>query len=394
MKADKKDNLLLERLGTVPSYMTLSIEDMTSIVESFANVFKSILSSVKLLTSTLMLNLKVISASFRKDKEGIKAAYASFETKREKIRGEMDDNLKYFKKFYQDDGVDSLGGFGPKVLVFAASPLLFLNLKSTDKYSKGDKEKKAAKELEAQKNPKEKDPKGATQRVKIALDFFEFGKENISENVALPQASISPNTQNIPKQAVEEARKLSEIASSYVENERENADKILENLSGRLAAIKKIIDAKDFESLVSAIDEANRLGMKISNAGMKQAYDKISKELQLQSTNDPEAFKKAVDEMRKKSTELKSLNDLDAANKFVFGLTKSNFQVSLMRSYDDLLSAAKQSMQLPIDNETKENLSKTDIGKKYLSVINNFEVSLETGKKEAETIKKSFKDVA
>lgn len=374
--------------------MTLSIEDMTSIVESFANVFKSILSSVKLLTSTLMLNLKVISASFRKDKEGIKAAYASFETKREKIRGEMDDNLKYFKKFYQDDGVDSLGGFGPKVLVFAASPLLFLNLKSTDKYSKGDKEKKAAKELEAQKNPKEKDPKGATQRVKIALDFFEFGKENISENVALPQASISPNTQNIPKQAVEEARKLSEIASSYVENERENADKILENLSGRLAAIKKIIDAKDFESLVSAIDEANRLGMKISNAGMKQAYDKISKELQLQSTNDPEAFKKAVDEMRKKSTELKSLNDLDAANKFVFGLTKSNFQVSLMRSYDDLLSAAKQSMQLPIDNETKENLSKTDIGKKYLSVINNFEVSLETGKKEAETIKKSFKDVA
>ena len=64
-----------------------------------------------------------------------------------------------------------------------------------------------------------------------------------------------------------------------------------------------------------------------------------------------------------------------------------------MRSYDDLLLAAKQSMQLPIDDETKENLSKTDIGKKYLSIINNFEVSLETGKKEAETIKKSFKDV-
>ena len=373
--------------------MTLSIEDMTSIVESFANVFKSILSSVKLLTSTLMLNLKVISASFRKDKEGIKAAYASFETKREKIRGEMDDNLKYFKKFYQDDGVDSLGGFGPKVLVFAASPLLFFTLKSTDKYSEADKKKKAAKELADLKNPKEKDPKGATQRVKIALDFFEFGKENISENVVLPQASISPNVPNVPKQAIEEAKKLSEIASSYVENERENADKILKNLSGRLAAIKKIIDAKDFESLVSAIDEANRLGMKISNAGMKQAYDKISKELQLQSTNDPEAFKKAVDEMRKKSTELKSLNDLDAANKFVFGLTKSNFQVNLMRSYDDLLLAAKQSMQLPIDDETKENLSKTDIGKKYLSIINNFEVSLETGKKEAETIKKSFKDV-
>ena len=212
----------------------------------------------------------------------------------------------------------------------------------------------------------------------------------------MPQASISPyvpNVPNVPKQAIEEAKKLSEIASSYVENERENADKILKNLSGRLAAIKKIIDAKDFESLVSAIDEANRLGMKISNAGMKQAYDKISKELQLQSTNDPEAFKKAVDEMRKKSTELKSLNDLDAANKFVFGLTKSNFQVNLMRSYDDLLLAAKQSMQLPIDDETKENLSKTDIGKKYLSIINNFEVSLETGKKEAETIKKSFKDV-
>lgn len=372
--------------------MTLSIEDMTSVVESFANVFKSILSSVKLLTSTLTLNLKVISASFRKDKEDIKAAYASFETKREKIRVEMDSNLKYFKKFYQDDGVDSLGGFGPKVLVFAASPLLFFNLKSTDKRTNDEDEyeKKAAKKLEAQKNLKKKDLKSVTQRVKIALDFFEFGKENISENVALPQTSISPN---VPKQAVEEARKLSEIASSYVENERENADKILENLSGRLASIKKIIDAKDFESLVPAIDEANRLGMKISNVGMKQAYDKISKELQLQSTNDPKAFKKAVDEMRKKSTELKSLNDLDAANKFVFGLTKSNFQVNLMRSYDDLLLAAKQSMQLPIDNETKENLSKTDIGKKYLSIINNFEVSLETGKKESETIKKSFKDV-
>ena len=390
MKADKKDNLLLERLGTVPSYMTLSIEDMTSIVESFANVFKSIWSSLKLLTSTLTLNLKVISASLRRNKEDTKAAYASFETERGKIRDEMDDNLKYFKKFYQDDGVDSLGGFGPKVLVFAASPLLFFTLKSTDKYSEADKKKKAAKELADLKNPKEKDPKGATQRVKIALDFFEFGKENISENVVLPQASISPN---VSKQAVEEAKKLSEIASLYVENERKNADKILKNLSGRLAAIKKIIDAKDPESLVSAIDEANRLGMKVSNAGMKQAYDKILKELQSQSTNDPETFKKAVDEMRKKSPELKSLNDLDAANKFVFGLTKSNFQVSLMKSYDDLLLAAKQSMQLPIDDETKENLSKTDIGKKYLSVINNFEISLETGKKEAETIKKSFKDV-
>lgn len=385
MKLDKKDNLLLERLGTVPSYMTLSIEDMTNIVESFANVFKSIWSSLKLLTSTLTLNLKVISASLRRNKEDTKAAYASFETERGKIRDEMDDNLKYFKKFYQDDGVDSLGGFGPKILVFAASPLLFVNLKSTDEYSATAKNKKSAEERDALNDPK--NTKGATPRVKMALDFFEFGKENISENVTLPQAS------SVPKQAVEEARKLSEIASSYVENEKKNADKILENLSDRLAAIKKIIEAKDPESLVSAIDEANRLGMKVSNAGMKQAYDKISKELQLQSTNDPETFKKAVDEMRKKSAELKSLNDLDAANKFVFGLTKSNFQVSLMRSYDDLLLAAKQSMQLPIDDETKENLSKTDIGKKYLSVINNFEISLETGKKEAETIKKSFKDI-
>lgn len=368
--------------------MTLSIEDMTNIVESFANVFKSIWSSLKLLTSTLTLNLKVISASLRRNKEDIKAAYASFETERGKIRDEMDDNLKYFKKFYQDDGVDSLGGFGPKILVFAASPLLFVNLKSTDKYSATSKNKKSTEELADLKDPKSpKDTKGATPRVKIALDFFEFGKENISENVTLPQTS------SVPKQAVEEARKLSEIASLYVENEKKNADKILENLSDRLAAIKKIIEAKDPESLVSAIDEANRLGMKVSNAGMKQAYDKISKELQLQSTNDPETFKKAVDEMRKKSAELKSLNDLDAANKFVFGLTKSNFQVSLMRSYDDLLLAAKQSMQLPIDDETKENLSKTDIGKKYLSVINNFEISLETGKKEAETIKKSFKDI-
>jgi len=385
VKLDKKDNLLLERLGTVPSYMTLSIEDMTNIVESFANVFKSIWSSLKLLTSTLTLNLKVISASLRRNKEDTKAAYASFETERGKIRGEMDDNLKYFKKFYQDDGVDSLGGFGPKILVFAASPLLFVNLKSTDKYSATAKKKKSDDDDDALKDPK--NTKGATPRVKMALDFFEFGKENISENVTLPQAS------SVPKQAVEEARKLSEIASLYVENEKKNADKILENLSDRLAAIKKIIEAKDPESLVSAIDEANRLGMKVSNAGMKQAYDKISKELQLQSTNDPETFKKAVDEMRKKSAELKSLNDLDAANKFVFGLTKSNFQVSLMKSYDDFLLAAKQSMQLPIDDETKENLSKTDIGKKYLSVINNFEISLETGKKEAETIKKSFKDI-
>jgi len=368
--------------------MTLSIEDMTSIVESFANVFKSIWSSLKLLTSTLTLNLKVISASLRRNKEDTKAAYASFETERRKIRDKMDDNLKYFKKFYQDDGVDSLGGFGPKILVFAASPLLFVNLKSTDKYSATAKKKKSDDDDDALKDPK--NTKGATPRVKMALDFFEFGKENISENVTLPQTSSSPN---VPKQAIEEARKLSEIASSYVENEKKNADKILENLSDRLAAIKKIIEAKDPESLVSAIDEANRLEMKVSNAGMKQAYDKISKELQLQSINDPETFKKAVDEMRKKSAELKSLNDLDAANKFVFGLTKSNFQVSLMRSYDDLLLAAKQSMQLPIDDETKENLSKTDIGKKYLSVINNFEISLETGKKEAETIKKSFKDI-
>ena len=105
--------------------MQITQEEMETIYGSFFNIFKTMWSSIKLLSSTLALNLKVITYSAFRDKKRINDAFATFAVARAKYDNEMVKNLEYFRKSYSDSRLDTLGGFGPKLLAFAANPLLF-----------------------------------------------------------------------------------------------------------------------------------------------------------------------------------------------------------------------------------------------------------------------------
>ena len=56
----QKDDKKLLKESSYPSYMVFSIDEMEDIFKSFANIFKSVWSSIKLLSNTLLLNLKLI----------------------------------------------------------------------------------------------------------------------------------------------------------------------------------------------------------------------------------------------------------------------------------------------------------------------------------------------
>ena len=375
-------SLLLE--STMPSYMTLSLDEMSSIFESFVNIFKTIWSSVKLLTNTLVLNMKVVAGSITNDREAIKEAFDDFEEDRREYDKEMTDNLKYFKKYYVESRFDTLGGFGPKVLAFAANPLLFVSSEvSAATVSRGT----------LYTGPEISGPSASTKvasgaakitpRLKAALDFFEYDASRLSE-AAVPQLKLS-------NQAIEEMRELQSVARNFIDDERLRANEMLKMLSGRMSSIKKVVESKTFDELLEAIKEAERNGIKMFGSDVKSSRDKIQAEFERQIKQDPEKFKEAVKLMRQKAPEITDKDDLEVALKFVFGVTKSSVQRQLMDSYDKFLQDAKASMKLPIDASTQDQLRGSELGKEYLTMLKNFESDLETGKKQAEQVKKNFK---
>ena len=67
---------------------------------------------------------------------------------------------------------------------------------------------------------------------------------------------------------------------------------------------------------------------------------------------------------------------------FVFGTAKASIQADLIKSYNMIAEGAKAAMQLPIKDDIKAALNKTDTGLKYVSMLSEFERNIESGQQE------------
>ena len=376
----EKSSLLTERMGSIPSYMTISADDLKGLFSSFWNIFKSVWSSMKLLDSTLMLNLRVISASWRGDKEAVAEAFTIFKKSRKKYDEETYENLEYFRKAYSDPTLDNLGGFGPKVLAFAANPLLFVaaersnNIRSSSARDSDDSSSQSA---------KRSTKKTTSPRLDVALKFFGYKASALDE-------AVQPGAQPIaePSQSdIQNAKKLQGAAVEFVKQEAQHAQEILKTVGGRPAAIKKIAESKNFDELIAALGSAKSSGMKVSDTGIKKAQSDMEQGLLKQQKEKPDEFQQAVEKMRKQAPEIKEADDLKAMTQFTFGIMKSQIQQQLVGSYNDILKTSQEAMNLPLDVETERNLQKTETGKSYLEILRNFENQLETGAAEVRKLK-------
>lgn len=377
---DEKSFLLTERMGSIPSYMTITADDLKGLYESFWNILKSVWSSMKLLDSTLMLNLRVVTASLKGDKKAIAEAFSIFEKSRKKYDEETYKNLEYFRKAYSDPSLDNLGGFGPKVLAFAANPLLFLATESSNRINP-DSERPPSPASRAAAAGSTK--RATSPRLDAALKFFGYEASSLNEAGA---PGSQPALQPTPDD-VQNAKKLQDAAGEFVKQEALHAQEILKLVSGRPAAIKKIAESKSFDELIVALNAARSSGMKVSDAGIKKAQSDMEQGLLKQQKEKPGEFQQAVEKMRKQAPEIKETDDLKAMMQFTFGTTKSQIQQQLIGSYNDVVKTSQEAMKLPLDVETEQNLQKTEIGKSYLEVLRNFKNQLETGAAEVRNIK-------
>jgi hypothetical protein len=392
--------------------MTLSADDMNNIVGSIGSFFKSLVSSFKLLGSTLALNLNVIQASFSNDKKKIGEAFEKFAQKRREYDKETKENLKYFREFYEMDGIDGLGGFGPKFLVFAANPLLYASTRRTDKLysdeaspyvppeikgyysniragSNAEAESKseilAADAATTKKEKKKSKTRVAiTPRVERALNFFGYRYSTGISEQAVPAPAQVPGQapSQLKPEAQREIQKLGGIAKKYVDDERLRAEEILKIVSGRVAVVKKIAEAKNFDELINSLSQASSAGLKLYDSNIKNVKEKISSELQKQQKEDPEKFKEAVKKMRQQAPGVTETDDLKAAETIMLGAAKSQIQGQLVSAYDSIFNEASRAMGLPISTQDRANLSTTEIGKSYLSMLDDFDRKLQTGQVE------------
>lgn len=373
---DEKSFLLTERMGSIPSYMSITTDDLKGLYESFWNIFKSVWSSMKLLDSTLMLNLRVVTASLKGDKKAIAEAFSIFEISRKKYDEETYKNLEYFRKAYSDPSLDNLGGFGPKVLAFAANPLLFV---AAEKSNRINPERSSPPVAPAAGAAAVSTKRATSPRLDAAIKFFGYEASSLNE-AGIPGSPPAPDD-------IQNAKKLQDAAGEFVKQEALHAQEILKLVSGRPAAIKKIAESKSFDELIAALNAARSSGMKVSDAGIKKAQSDMEQGLLKQQKEKPDEFQQAVEKMRKQAPEIKETDDLKAMMQFTFGTTKSQIQQQLIDSYNDVVKASQEAMKLPLDVETEQNLQKTELGKSYLEVLRNFKNQLETGAAEVRKIK-------
>jgi hypothetical protein len=375
---DEKSFLLTERMGSIPSYMSITADDLKGLYESFWNIFKSVWSSMKLLDSTLMLNLRVVTASLKGDKKAIAEAFSIFEISRKKYDEETYKNLEYFRKAYSDPSLDNLGGFGPKVLAFAANPLLFVAAEKSNRINP-DSERSSPPGAAVAGAAAVSTKRATSPRLDAALKFFGYEASSLNE-AGIPGSPPAPDD-------IQNAKKLQDAAGEFVKQEALHAQEILKLVSGRPAAIKKIAESKSFDELIAALNAARSSGMKVSDAGIKKAQSDMEQGLLKQQKEKPDEFQQAVEKMRKQAPEIKETDDLKAMMQFTFGTTKSQIQQQLIDSYNDVVKASQEAMKLPLDVETEQNLQKTELGKSYLEVLRNFKNQLETGAAEVRKIK-------
>jgi len=380
MKSGNNDKLLKE---AYPSYMLIGKEDMDDIFESFKNIFKTAWSSIKLLSSTLTLNLKVIKYTFRKDKEKIDAAFYEFAVKRAIYDDEMTNNLKFFNQNYNDDKM--LSGYGPGMLAFAANPLLFLsNRQANKRFNTSKNNNKDPRKSDLEKPDPEK-PKARTQkisdRVKAAMVFFGFSiKESLSEAAQMPQAQPAESVSALGQ--AEEQVKLENLAKEMLKTETEHAQSLLLTLAGRPAVMKRVVDAKNFDEMIVAAEAGEKIGMDLSSQAFRTAYNNIVATLNKEQKKDPKKFKKSIDDISAKYPDIIEKDDIKAMTAFMFGTAKASIQADLIKSYNMIAEGAKAAMQLPIKDDIEAALNKTDTGLKYLSMLSEFERNIESGQQE------------
>jgi hypothetical protein len=396
----KKDNKRLLKESSYPSYMVFSISEMEEIFESFANIFKSVWSSIKLLSNTLLLNLKLITYNVTLDKKKIAAAKEEFATSRATYDTETKKNLKYFRKYYSDSNIETLWGTGPGILAFIANPFLFIATNNVDNsYFPSESEQEAAaaaqraKEKESEdKNKLPADPSRKpvfSEKLKYAMQVFGF-RLNLSEQTAIDNNNLLEQAQanQHPEAAIKEAARLKEIARRYVDTETIHAKNLSLQISGRAAVIKKIVDASNFDEMIAAAAEGEKIKMGLSSSAFKASAKNINESLEKQLKEDPKAFKQSIADMRQRTPEITEKDDVKAMSQFLFGVSKSRIQKQATSSYEGLVLSAKNAMQLPLDAKVVKQLEKDNLGKQYLTMLENFEKSLETGQQEMLKISK------
>ena len=380
--------------------MVFSISEMEEIFESFANIFKSVWSSIKLLSNTLLLNLKLITYNVTLDKKKIAAAKEEFATSRATYDTETKKNLKYFRKYYSDSNIETLWGTGPGILAFIANPFLFIATNNVDNsYFPSESEQEAAaaaqraKEKESEdKNKLPADPSRKpvfSEKLKYAMQVFGF-RLNLSEQTAIDNNNLLEQAQanQHPEAAIKEAARLKEIARRYVDTETIHAKNLSLQISGRAAVIKKIVDASNFDEMIAAAAEGEKIKMGLSSSAFKASAKNINESLEKQLKEDPKAFKQSIADMRQRTPEITEKDDVKAMSQFLFGVSKSRIQKQATSSYEGLVLSAKNAMQLPLDAKVVKQLEKDNLGKQYLTMLENFEKSLETGQQEMLKISK------
>ena len=388
-------DFLSEAMATIPSYMSLSSKEMNSLFDSFLNIFRTMGNSIQLLGSTLTLNFRVIQGALAGDANKVKKAFGDFNKSRREYDKKVRENLKYFYEFYNMSGVDGLGGYGPRWLLFAANPLVWLGAKAvtpaTEDSSTFDKDDDGVPDF---LEPEEKKKRyGIHPDLKRALEFFGYGvpksssvNEALNSNVNLQVSSLA-----VPPEAMKESDKIQAVAKSYVDNERKHAEEILKTLQGRVAFIKKFAESKNFEELQQVASSAPSVGIKWSGEGIDKSYKAIETELQKKQKEDPDGFKKIVEDVKKLVPELDVNDPTEAMKNLAFGMAKSEIQSSLTNSYNQIMNAANEAMGLPVDQQTAKKLEESEIGRQYLQVLRDFTTRLESGSREVGQLKNVFK---
>lgn len=394
---------LLSEVSYYPDYMRFSSDELSELFDMFWNVIKSIWQSIKLLTATLELNLKVVFGTWTNNRAMVKKAFDEFQTKRNDYDKETAKNLKYFKEYYVDAGP------GPKLLAFIANPLVFAGAKiasvevgrgegkyepydvrkpirSTFGISSGgdDDEDRASGQRTRTTSRSRSTSVAISPRVQRALDFFEY-------NASLREAAEIPQPAQLPKPMQDEMFKLQSIAKDYVKSERTHADELLKKIAGISSSLKKLADARDFNEMINALRDAEQVGLKVSVNEVMKANKSIREEFEKQQKENPDEFNKSVELMRKKSKDITDGDPIEAAMKFVFGMSKSKVQQQLINTQEEVMSSAKLAMNLPIDQATKDSLKQTETGREYLEIIDDFDKALQTGETSVKQLKSDLK---
>jgi hypothetical protein len=367
-------------MGSIPASMQLSKDQQDRLFDSFGNIFKSIWSSAKLLGNNLMFNARMAVAAMDGDREKMNQAFKQFAKDRNQFAKESDKNLKYYRQAFYETTTDDDGNttqkmkLGPALLIGIGNPLLLPVMA----YQPGrgfDGKIDAPLDVDSKKKSDVKTTSVASDRLKRALDFFEFGKGSNLDEQRAPAVQAPPAVQ-------QEKVKLQQIAQSYLEGERARGDQLLNMILGRVAFFKKIVESKSAEEFEAAISSAQALGIKMSNKDILSAKSKIEQESKKMMEEKPAEFAAFIQKARAQFPDIDKKDDMKAVSELSFRMMKSNVQQELSKSFEAMIQSAKQAMFLPLDEDVKTQLSTFPLGQQYLSYLTSFEQQLETGEKQ------------